>query len=108
MFRTKWFFPALVLAGVVLPALVPASAQSPGASGRKPVPRAKRIPTRAGHLIDGKSEKVLDNVLVLIDGDSIVSVPPGGPPPAGVEAIDLSRSTVLPGFIDLHTHVLLN
>ena len=108
MFRTKWFFPALAWAGVALPALVPASAQSPAASGTKPAPPAKRIAIRAGHLIDGKSDKVLDNVLVLIDGESIVSVTPGGSPPAGVEAIDLSRSTVLPGFIDLHTHVLLN
>jgi imidazolonepropionase-like amidohydrolase len=108
MFRTKWLLPALVLAGVALRALVPASAQSPAASGSKPAQPAKRIAIRAGHLIDGKSDKVLDNVLLLIDGDNIVSVTPGGSPPAGVEAIDLSRSTVLPGFIDLHTHVLLN
>ena len=108
MFRTKWFFPALVLAGGALRALVPASAQSPAPSGSKPAPPGKRIAIRAGHLIDGKSDRVLDNVLLLIDGDSIVSVTPGGSPPPGVEAIDLSRSTVLPGFIDLHTHVLLN
>jgi imidazolonepropionase-like amidohydrolase len=50
----------------------------------------------------------LDNVLILIDGDKINSVTPGGTAPAGVETIDLSTSTVLPGFIDLHTHVLLN
>ena len=108
MFRTKWFLPALLLAGVALQALVPASAQSPAASGSQTAQPAKRVAIRAGHLIDGKSDKVLDNVLLLIDGDSIVSVTPGGSPPAGVEAIDLSRSTVLPGFIDLHTHVLLN
>src|SRR5262250_2344769 len=108
MFRTKQFLPTLLLAGAALRALVPASAQSPAASEAKPAHPAKRIAIRAGHLIDGKSDKVLDNVLVLIDGESIVSVTPGGSPPAGVEAIDLSRSTVLPGFIDLHTHVLLN
>lgn len=69
---------------------------------------AKRLAIRAGHLIDGKSDKVSDNVLVLVEGDKIVSVTPGAAPPAGVELIDLSKSTVLPGFIDLHTHVLLN
>src|SRR5215470_10188313 len=39
----------------------------------KPVP-AKRIAVRAGHLVDGKSDKVLDNVLILIDGDKITSL----------------------------------
>ena len=68
----------------------------------------KRIAIRAGHLIDGKNDKVLDNALIVIEDDKIVSVNSGGAPPAGVELIDLSRSTVLPGFIDLHTHVLLN
>jgi imidazolonepropionase-like amidohydrolase len=68
----------------------------------------KRIAIRAGHLIDGKNDKALDNALILIEDDKIVSVTPGGGPPAGVEVIDLSKSTVLPGFIDLHTHVLLN
>jgi len=68
----------------------------------------KHIAIRAGHLIDGKSAGPLDNVLIYIEGDKIVSVTPGGAPPSGVQVIDLSKSTVLPGFIDLHTHVLLN
>ena len=73
----------------------------------KPAPR-KRFAVRAAHLIDGKSDKVLDNVLILIENDKIVSVSAGAAPPADAELIDLSNSTVLPGFIDLHTHVLLN
>src|SRR5262250_1706544 len=108
MFRTKQFLPTLLLAGAALRALVPASAQSPAASEAKPAHPAKRIAIRAGHLIDGKSDKALDNVLILIDGDKLVSVTPGGPPPTGAQIIDLSKSTVLPGFIALHTHVLLN
>jgi imidazolonepropionase-like amidohydrolase len=68
----------------------------------------KRIAIRAGHLVDGKNDKVLDNALIVIEDDKIVFVTPGGAPPAGVELIDLSKSTVMPGFIDLHTHVLLN
>src|SRR5438445_8466406 len=78
-----------------------------GAQDKKQGP-PKRLAVRAGHLIDGKSDKPLDNVVIVIEGDKIISVTPSGPAPAGVEIIDLSKYTVLPGFIDLHTHVLLN
>jgi imidazolonepropionase-like amidohydrolase len=65
------------------------------------------VAIRAGKLIDGKSEKPIENALIVIEGDKIVSVTAGGSAPAGVEMIDLSKATVLPGFIDTHTHVLL-
>lgn len=68
----------------------------------------KKIAIRAGHLIDGKSDTAILNALILIEGDKIVSVTSGGTPPVGYELIDLSKATVLPGFIDVHTHVLLN
>src|ERR1700704_2136786 len=77
------------------------------AQEKAPAP-VKKIAVRAGHLIDGRNDKVIDNALIVIEGDKIVSVTPGGMPPAGVETIDLSHATVMPGFADVHTHVVLN
>src|SRR6202030_4801660 len=73
-----------------------------------PAPPAKKLAVRAGHLIDGRSDRVVENALILIEGDTITSVASGGQPPAGVEVLDLSQYTVLPGFMDTHTHVVLN
>jgi imidazolonepropionase-like amidohydrolase len=70
-------------------------------------PAPKRIAVRAGRLIDCKSDAPISNALILIEGDKILSVTPGGAPPPGVELIDLSHDTVLPGLVDAHTHVLL-
>ena len=37
----------------------------------------RRVAIRAGHLIDGKSDKPLENALIVIEGDKIVSVVAG-------------------------------
>jgi imidazolonepropionase-like amidohydrolase len=70
----------------------------------------RRIAVRAGRLFDGKSEQLLTDQVVLIEGERIVGVGPANRTkiPAGDEVIDLSHATVLPGLIDAHTHVFGN
>lgn len=78
------------------------------ASGQeKNPPPLKKTAIRAGHLIDGNGESAIANALILIEGDKIASVRAAGPAPEGYELIDLSKATVLPGLMDVHTHVLL-
>ena len=72
-----------------------------------PAQTPKRIAIRAGTLIDGTGKSPVSNALILIEGGKIISVTPGAAPPPDAQLIDLSRATVLPGFIDTHTHILL-
>ena len=66
-----------------------------------------RIAIRAGQLIDGRGGKPLENPLIQVEGDKIISVTAGGTVPSGMGLVDLADATVLPGFIDVHTHLLL-
>ena len=66
----------------------------------------KRTVIKAGRLLDVRTGRITPDVVVLVEGDRIVSV--GGAPPAGVSLIDLSGLTVLPGLIDAHDHILGN
>ena len=64
-----------------------------------------RIAIRAGRLIDGSGGPPIANAIILIEGERITAVGPGLAIPPNARVIDLSHSTVLPGFIDCHTHV---
>ncbi len=71
-----------------------------------PAPSRMRV-VRAGHLFDSKTGTLLANQVVVIEGDKILEVGPAGKVkiPAGAQVIDLSRQTVLPGMVDMHTHM---
>jgi imidazolonepropionase-like amidohydrolase len=65
----------------------------------------KMIVIRAGTLIDGTGAAPVKNAVILVRGDRIVEVGVHTAVPGGADVIDLSARTVLPGFIDAHTHL---
>lgn len=77
-------------------------------SSSLPAQAPKKIAIRAGRLIDGKSDRPISNAVIVVENGKIVSVTPGGSAPSDATLIDLSRATVLPGLMDIHTHTLLN
>ena len=84
----------LVLAGFFLVA-VPASADQTYA-------------IKAGRLIDGQSAEIRTNVIVVIQGNKIAAIDEKAAVPKDAVLIDLSDKTILPGFIDAHTHIMAN
>jgi imidazolonepropionase-like amidohydrolase len=62
------------------------------------------VALRAARMLDVVSGQTLRNAIVVIQGDRISAVNPSTTPP-GTQVIDLGDVTLLPGFIDAHTHL---
>jgi imidazolonepropionase-like amidohydrolase len=90
MFSKNRWFTTIAIAVVAM-------AASPGL--------ANDVVIHAGTMFDGVSKKPRTKVSILVKNDRILAVQEGFVTPAGAEVIDLSTSTVLPGFIDVHNHL---
>jgi imidazolonepropionase-like amidohydrolase len=66
------------------------------------------IVLRAARLIDGSGSAPVANGVVVIRGDRIVAAGPAASvaTPPGARVIDLGDATLMPGFIDAHTHII--
>jgi imidazolonepropionase-like amidohydrolase len=73
-------------------------------------PAPQRVAIRAGAVIDGRSNEVKRNQVIIVSGNRIESIADAGSfkPSADMKVIDLSKMTVLPGLIESHTHLYLN
>jgi imidazolonepropionase-like amidohydrolase len=63
------------------------------------------IALKAARLFDGKSNALLQNGVVIVQGDKIVDAGSNLPVPSGAQVIDLGDATLAPGFMDAHTHL---
>ncbi len=66
MDETRFSFPVLIVLSLVVPALAQQT--------QKPAPKTVYI--RAGRLFDGTSDKVRENIVIMVVGDRIQSVGP--------------------------------
>jgi len=64
------------------------------------------IVLKAAHVFDSTGTALKDGATIVVRGDHIVSVGTAAAP-AGARIIDLGNATILPGFIDAHTHLTL-
>jgi imidazolonepropionase-like amidohydrolase len=70
-------------------------------SGQSQAPPVMAI--RAARMITAVDDRVVSPAVVVVRGDRIVSI--GGSVPDGAGVVDLGSATLLPGLIDLHTHL---
>jgi imidazolonepropionase-like amidohydrolase len=91
------------LAGLALAALVVAIA--PRIAGAKPAPDT--LVVHAGHVLDVDTGKMLTDQAISIGQGRVKSVGPWNPATIGdANLIDWSAYTVVPGLMDMHTHLI--
>jgi imidazolonepropionase-like amidohydrolase len=66
------------------------------------------IALRAARMFDGKSNALLQNAVVIVQGDKIVDAGSNLSIPAGAQVVDLGDATLSPGFMDAHTHLTID
>jgi imidazolonepropionase-like amidohydrolase len=79
----------------------------PVAFGQAQKPANKSYVLKAARMFDGKSDALVKPGVVVVTDGKIAGVGVGAAIPSGAEVIDFGDSTLLPGFIDAHTHLTM-
>jgi imidazolonepropionase-like amidohydrolase len=66
------------------------------------------VALKAARLFDGKSKALIQNGVVIVQGDKIVDVGSNLSIPSDAKVVDLGDATLSPGFMDAHTHLTLD
>src|SRR6266540_1718410 len=102
--------PIFVVVTLILCLCVAALPQNPAPLGIRPEPPEGKgvLALRAARLIDGTGAAPINNAVVIVTDNKIIAVGDAKsvPIPAGAKVIDLGDVTLLPGFIDAHTHLI--
>ncbi len=73
--------------------------------GQGQKPAGKTTVLKAARMFDGKSDGLVKPGVVVVTDGKITAAGANAAVPAGAEVIDLGDATLLPGFIDAHTHI---
>jgi imidazolonepropionase-like amidohydrolase len=69
--------------------------------------QTKPVVIKAARMFDGVSDRIVTPGLIVVLGEKIRGVGATAEIPPGAEIIDLGDATILPGFMDAHTHLTL-
>jgi imidazolonepropionase-like amidohydrolase len=107
MLRSKFIFTIALLTTSIGFGLSSISSQTPGIRPQPPTGSGV-IVLRAARLIDGTGAVPISNALVIVTNEKITAVGTGEKLriPAGAALVDLGDVTLLPGFVDAHTHLI--
>jgi imidazolonepropionase-like amidohydrolase len=75
------------------------------ATAQQAAPPERVVAIRAGRMLDVVAGRMVEGATIVVRGERIEAAGQGVQIPGGAEVIDLTGYTVLPGFIDTHTHI---
>jgi imidazolonepropionase-like amidohydrolase len=92
----------------IRPSATPNRGRAAGRPGseRYPAPMTERIVLTADRLIDTERGEVVTDRAVIVEGDRIIDVVAVSDAPESARRIDLAGHTLLPGLMDMHSHLI--